>query len=221
MCTPLFLLIKPGWDVSTLFSQNSPIFSHSDPSSLPLSLSSSVSSHSLLLFLRFWSISQRQTPQSLITCCWWGGFTKGRYRDITFFCQEEWGPNEKWHVYIFFLTLYKQAFTELQGPWRLCLTFPRISSSCSFLPISGLTPLITQHAHSFFVMLITPKPSTISSVSWNSGGGGGGVKKLVEHQRGRHQCEFWNLLLKQQSYCLSLCRPSQASLTLCLIKSTH
>ena len=64
MGIPLFLLIKPCWDVSALFSQNS-------PASLFLRLFSLF-----LLFLRFWSINRRQTPQSLITCCWWGGINK-------------------------------------------------------------------------------------------------------------------------------------------------
>ena len=89
----------------------------------------------------------KTTPQSLITCCWWGRLTKGGYKDITFFARrEEWGPNEKWHVYIFFFFSHcTNKPLQAPGPWRLALTFFHINSYW-FLLLSHLFALTHTYA---------------------------------------------------------------------------
>lgn len=122
----------------------------------------------LFCFCGFWSISQRQTPQSLIICCWWGGLTNRRYRDITFFaCQEERGPNQKWHVYIFFFSHCTNKPLQNSGAVKAQPHLPSLPLLPLFPPFPpffrdyapthpACAPLLP-HAH-------TLKPSTMSSV---------------------------------------------------------
>lgn len=184
MRMPLCLFIKPGWFRCSVQSK----LSHFPHSHSPASLFLSLSLLTLLLFLRFWSISQRPTPQSLITCCWWGGLTKRRYSIETSLSLPGGGNGTliKTDMFTFFS---HTVLTSLYSTPSAVKTQPHLPSHAlpplfppfppflrAYAPKHPVCTLFLPHVH-------TLKPSTLSSVVSPL------PPKTVHMKRGRRSCE--------------------------------